>query len=152
MSNRRRVGVRGIIWHDRKLLLVKHKDSAGRPKDFWAIPGGGLDPGESLVEGVKREIKEELNLEADVGRLLFIQQFISTRGDCDEELEFFFLVENSADFLGHDEAHSTHGEAELASCQFLNPKDHNIKPEFIKEIILEDFIRSQQPVFFYSRL
>ena len=43
---KRRVNVRGIIWRDGKLLAVKHKNNDGSEADYWAVPGGGLDPHE----------------------------------------------------------------------------------------------------------
>lgn len=38
------------------VLLVKH------PRFGWTIPGGHLDPGEDLIEGVRRELREETGL------------------------------------------------------------------------------------------
>src|SRR5690606_14215983 len=119
--DKRRIGVRAIMYKDGKLLAVKHKNNEGRTKDFWVIPGGGLDPGESLESGVKREIHEELGIDMKVGRLLFIQQFNSKRADCEEELEFFFLAENPEDFAAFDLRTTTHGMQELAECEFIDP-------------------------------
>jgi 8-oxo-dGTP pyrophosphatase MutT (NUDIX family) len=35
------------------------------PTGLWACPGGGVDPGESIVHGLRRELREELGLELD---------------------------------------------------------------------------------------
>ena len=48
----RRVNVRAIIWKDGKLLAVKHKTSPGEESPYWAVPGGGLDPMESIEDGL----------------------------------------------------------------------------------------------------
>ena len=150
--DKRRIGVRAIIYKDGKLLAVRHKSKDGTPKDFWAIPGGGLDPGESLEDGLKREIEEELGVSITPGRLLFVQQFTSSRTDCDEELEFFFLVENSDDFAVIDFSASSHGLAELAACEFIDPKQERVLPRFISEIALGDYIATPQAVLFSSEL
>mgnify|MGYP002628962002 CR=1 FL=1 len=50
--------VSALIIKDKKLLLV----SAERHNIFWT-PGGRLDKGESLEDGLKRELKEELSIE-----------------------------------------------------------------------------------------
>lgn len=39
-------------------------------RDHWLLPGGGVDPGEDARECARREVREELGLEIEVGRLL----------------------------------------------------------------------------------
>lgn len=80
----RRIAVRGIAFEDGKLFAVKHKEKMV-PSDFWAIPGGGLDPGESLEDGLHREMIEEMGVAPKIGKLLFIQQY---RSEKREFLEF----------------------------------------------------------------
>lgn len=145
--DKRRIGVRAIIWHNGRLLAVKHKSKKdGKPKDFWAIPGGGLDPGESLEGGLRREVREELGIEAIVDHLLFIQQFVSTRADCDEELEFFFLLKNPQDFIDVDISKTSHGAAEIAFCEFIDPKSEYILPRILSEIDLNAYVVMPQRV------
>ncbi len=60
------VGVGGVLIKDSKILLVKRKNEPG--KGLWAIPGGLVEPGETLKEAVRREIKEETNLVVEVLR------------------------------------------------------------------------------------
>lgn len=47
-----------ILNKDNKVLLVHNKSHSS---DFWKLPQGGVEPGESLEEAIKREMKEELN-------------------------------------------------------------------------------------------
>lgn len=49
-----------VINNENKILLVKE---TGR--DWWDIPGGGLDHGESIKEGLARELLEEVGYEGD---------------------------------------------------------------------------------------
>jgi 8-oxo-dGTP diphosphatase len=72
-GNRLRVRVCGICWEGDKLLLVNHRMPNG---DFWAPPGGGLEFGEQVGEALKREFREEANLDIDVGSYLFGCEFI----------------------------------------------------------------------------
>ena len=55
-----RVRVSGMIWHEQRLLLVR-QGRPGHPR--WMLPGGGVDPGESLTVALARELLEELNLD-----------------------------------------------------------------------------------------
>jgi 8-oxo-dGTP pyrophosphatase MutT (NUDIX family) len=50
-----------------RILLFRHRDPDG--VDFWATPGGGLEPGESFEQAARRESLEELGVAPD--RLAF---------------------------------------------------------------------------------
>lgn len=56
--------VGGIVEKDNKYLLVQES----KPKCYgkWNIPAGHLDPGESIFDGAKREIKEETNCDVEL--------------------------------------------------------------------------------------
>lgn len=127
----RRIAVRGIIAKDNKVLAVRHKDANGNEVDFWAIPGGGLDPLESLRDGLRREILEELGVVPKIGNLLFVQQYNDEKR---EYLEFFFHIENTADYANIDISSTTHGSIELSCCEFVNPRKERILPSFLQTI------------------
>lgn len=148
--DRRRINVRAIVWRDGKLLAVKHKKKDGTASSYWATPGGGLDPFESLTDGLLRELMEETGVMAVMGNLLFINQFPSGRADRDEELEFFYHVKNSQDFIGVDLAKTTHGEKELFCIEFIDPKKAHILPTFLQSIDIEKTIVEARPVLLNS--
>lgn len=54
------VGVGALIFREGRVLLVRrgHAPSLGE----WSIPGGALEVGETLADGVKREVREETGL------------------------------------------------------------------------------------------
>ena len=54
-----------VLDNARRILLHKRTDN-----DLWSIPGGGMEPGESIAETVVREIREETGIEATVEKLL----------------------------------------------------------------------------------
>jgi 8-oxo-dGTP diphosphatase len=50
-----------------RVLLVKHvPERGGFWQGKWICPGGGLEPGETIAEGIKRDVKEETQLEIDL--------------------------------------------------------------------------------------
>jgi len=58
------VGVGGVIIEDGRALLIRRGSEPLRGE--WSIPGGTLELGESLQEGVARELREETGLEVRV--------------------------------------------------------------------------------------
>ena len=63
----------GAIVHDAdgRLLLVRRRNEPGR--GLWSVPGGRLEPGETVPAAVEREVREETGLRvragAEVGRV-----------------------------------------------------------------------------------
>ena len=54
---RRRVNVRGIIINNKgEIFCQKLTANTGKGHDFWCTPGGGLEMGESLLDGLRREM------------------------------------------------------------------------------------------------
>jgi ADP-ribose pyrophosphatase YjhB (NUDIX family) len=62
------IRVTGILLRNDKILLVKQQVG----KRAWSLPGGRLEHGESLEQGVIREIYEETGLIVAVDKLLYI--------------------------------------------------------------------------------
>ncbi len=144
----RRINVRGIIFKDGKLFGQQLKNNVG-PNQFWCTPGGGLDPGESLTEGLRREMIEETGIAPVIGKLLFIQQFHDgTR----EQLEFFFNIENVDEYQTIDLSATSHGEIEVESYGFVDPHAEHILPDFLKHVDIARYINDTQPVFVESSL
>lgn len=147
----RRVNVRAIIYKDGKLLAVKHKHGEDI-SHYYAVPGGGLDPHESLVDGLARELREETGINAVIGNLLFIQQFPSARAGYAEELEFFFTVKNPDDFTNIDLETTSHGAEELAVCEFVDPASVTLYPEFLQSIDLAGYANNDRPTLVIDNL
>lgn len=82
---RKRVGADALI-RDRagRVLLVDPKY-----KPDWDLPGGMSEANEPPTETVRRELKEELNLDLHPGQLLCID-WVSPHGPWDDSLMFIF--------------------------------------------------------------
>ena len=63
------IRVTGVWIEDNKILLVKQKVN---DKRNWSLPGGKLEQGETIEQGIIREMKEETGLDIDIIRLLYL--------------------------------------------------------------------------------
>jgi 8-oxo-dGTP pyrophosphatase MutT (NUDIX family) len=153
-EDRRRICVRGIIYKNGLLFCQELKNSDGSGRGFWCTPGGGLEPHESLLAGVRRELIEETGITPVVGKLLFVQQYSENKPSSDhavsEYLEFFFHIENPDDFdLVNLEA-TSHGTIEVSRCGFVDPRTSGVLPKFLQDIDLESYLTHDKPVYVYD--
>jgi 8-oxo-dGTP diphosphatase len=68
MSKKFVVCVDGVYIKDGKILLLKRNTEPF--KGYWHLVGGHVDENETLKEALKREFKEETNLDIDVGDII----------------------------------------------------------------------------------
>jgi 8-oxo-dGTP pyrophosphatase MutT (NUDIX family) len=100
--DRVRVSVKAIIIRDGRVLLVKSCDQDG---DWYLLPGGGQQHGESLPAALRRECREEIGVEVEVGALRLVRdyigknhQFAAGDGDLHQiELMFECTIRGSAE-------------------------------------------------------
>lgn len=79
------VRVTGILVEDDCVLLV---EEVLRERSHWNLPGGKLEYGETIGEGLKREMREETGLDVEVGELLYVTDRFRTLGDHIVDLSF----------------------------------------------------------------
>lgn len=69
VSKPRLVVTAAVIQRDGAFLITRRH--RGHLEGFWEFPGGKCDPGESLVDCLRREILEELSVDVVVGEEIF---------------------------------------------------------------------------------
>lgn len=86
------VRVYGLLIQNGKVLIT---DEIRFGKKMTKFPGGGLEFGEGLKEGLAREFDEELSVEIKVGELLYINDSfqISSFHSKDQLLSVYYFVE-----------------------------------------------------------
>jgi 8-oxo-dGTP pyrophosphatase MutT (NUDIX family) len=78
-------GVGAIIRNNNGEILLEKLSY----KDYWSLPGGSVDDGESPKVTLVRELKEELSLEITVGELIYLR-YLPVNGNKPESLQFLF--------------------------------------------------------------
>ena len=81
------VGVGGVVVQDGHALIVKR---AHEPrKGEWSLPGGMVELGETLVDAVKRELKEETGLDVEVGEVVEVFDRVHR---LDGRIQYHFVI------------------------------------------------------------
>lgn len=85
-----------IVVREGRVLMVQHRQDG---IEWWCLPGGGIEPGETPAEAAIRELEEECNLR---GVLVRQTSQVFYGGD---DIHYTYLVEVPKDqeaTLGHD--------------------------------------------------
>jgi len=96
-SQRPLVGVGAVIIENDEVLLVKR---AKEPKaNFWTIPGGLIELGETIHDALKREIREECQVEIELKEIIDVVDYIE-KDDEDNIKYHYVLVDFEAKIVG----------------------------------------------------
>ena len=83
------VGVGGVVIAKDRVLLIRR--GSAPLKGEWSIPGGMLEIGETIVQGVQREMLEETAIEVKVLDLIEVFERISVEEDGRAKYHFVIL-------------------------------------------------------------
>lgn len=138
-----RTRVAGIIFIDGKIALMHRKDVLKRPEmpEYYTIPGGGVEEGETEEEGVIREIKEEFGIKVKVIKKLYEMESKNFK-----QKEIFFLCEYESGKFGTGTGPEFSGDPKYIDSgkyipELVEKEDIekiNLLPTEIKEKIITD--------------
>ncbi|TNE73317.1 NUDIX hydrolase [bacterium] len=144
-----RVRVNAIIMNGDSVLLVKlHAPTSEHP--FWMPPGGGLEVGETLEDGVKREVLEETGLEVTESQLWYITEYIKEPWHA---IEFYYKCEVSHfdAVLGSDPELEVQYLQGIAWFNVFDTPSEPIKPPFLINQLRQDYqLKRSTPIFISS--
>jgi 8-oxo-dGTP diphosphatase len=82
------VGVGAVILDQERVLLVRRGQEP--LKGQWSLPGGALELGETLEDGIRREVREETGLEVEPVRIVKVFDHISH--DEDGRIRYHYVL------------------------------------------------------------
>jgi 8-oxo-dGTP diphosphatase len=84
------VGVGGVVIHRHRVRLIRR--GCEPLKGQWSLPGGMLELGEQLEDGVRRELKEETGLEVEPLALLAVFDRIMRGGPDGQRVRYHYVI------------------------------------------------------------
>ncbi len=127
-----RKGVSALIINKNKEFLLVNLESF--KEGFFAVPGGGIEEGETLEEAVYREIQEELGIDKD---------FLELVGKTISPLKFKFKVikmtRNGKNYEGSERYFF--GFLFVGDDNEINPKDGEVRSyRWVPSVQLKDYL------------
>ena len=127
-----------VIVHDGSVLLHRLETD-----DFWALPGGRVEPGEDSSNTVVREMYEELNETVVCNRLLYLaENFFASHGKANHEIGLYFEASLAPDshLLGKGQSYAgMEGNSKLEFRWFRQSELHSLdlRPAFLRKSLSE---------------
>ena len=84
----------GILKDDNELLIVKRSENDDLYPGAWEFPGGHLENGETLKEGLKRELFEEIGFNIDFEPIIthYYDEIKEKNNELIHDLEIDFII------------------------------------------------------------
>jgi 8-oxo-dGTP diphosphatase len=110
------VGVGAVVLREGRVLLVRR--GVAPAHGLWAIPGGGLELGESLREAAEREILEETGITVRAGEPIFTCD--TCERDVDGRVRFHYvIVDLAADYVSGE----VKGADDALDARWVSPEE-----------------------------
>jgi 8-oxo-dGTP diphosphatase len=71
----------GAIFRKNNKVLIARRANVIGLSGYWEFPGGRVEEGETYQEALKREMKEEFNLDVTVGQFISSNHHIYSKGE-----------------------------------------------------------------------
>ena len=120
--------VAAVIFKDGKVFATQR--GYGEFKDGWEFPGGKIEPGESPEDALRREIREELEVEVNVGELIDIIEYDYPAFHLSMKCYACTIADGNPPLLDH-EAAKWLSSTQLSSVDWL-PADITLIPKIAK--------------------
>ena len=119
-----KLAVKSFIIDNNKLLVIKRRLNDIQKPGIWEIPGGRLNIGEDPFIGLKRETKEETNLDIEIIKPLTVRHF--TRDDNQIITLIIFLCKPLYKNIKLSEEHTDY--------DWINIEDNKLADFYRKEV------------------
>jgi 8-oxo-dGTP diphosphatase len=135
------IGVGAVIIHHDRALLVRR---ATEPlKGEWSVPGGMLELGEKLHDGIRREVLEETGLEVQPGEVLDV--FDSIFRDAQGRTEYHYVL---IDYLCHCISKEAKAGSDVSEIRWVREDELATMGlrELTEQVVRKGFLRTSRSI------
>ena len=133
------VRVAAVVEREGRLLLVRHQKPDRDP--YWVLPGGRLEPGETIPECATREVAEETGVITQFSGLLYVGEFLREDRHTVDVTARMSVDGGSEPALGSDPEVAPGAEPTLREIRWVGVEELRgigLLPVPLKERLLED--------------
>lgn len=146
-----RIGVRAIIFNDLGQIALMHVTN----KDYYKLPGGGVDPGESLEDALKRELNEEAGVESYdlIGEVGEIDEYREEWNKLSKHLCYIVKLTSHLGSSSQTDKEIDHGyeviwavdlDDAIAKVESGSPKEYGQDFERLRELTFLQYVKSSK--------
>ncbi len=133
------IRVGAVVERDGALLLVRHEKPDQDP--YWVLPGGRLQPGETIPQCAERELQEETGLEGRFVRVLYVSEFLAENRHTVDVTARVEVDEDAEARLGSDPEVEEGSEGTLRELRWVGVEELEeitLLPAWIRERFQKD--------------
>lgn len=145
-----RNSAKAIIIRDERLLVVGIRDHDG---EWFILPGGGQNWGETLHDALVRECHEEIGTEVSIGPLRLIREyrgnrheFAATDGHA-HQIEFMFACEVPADYQPTNGHTPDNAQCGVYWLPLVELDRHRLYPSVLRHLLRHGLPTGDAPVY-----
>lgn len=141
LVNQVRNSAKAIIIQNGKLLTIKYIDAQG---EWFTLPGGGQEAGETLTQALKRECLEEFGVEVEVGPLRYIREYIGKNHEFADhdldahQIEHMFICSIAEDLPDMEGINPDPGQVGIAWLPIEGLTSCRLYPKSLRALLISE--------------
>ncbi len=123
------VGLACLIYDEKGEILLEKRSDNGK----YCLPGGSINFDETVIEGLKREVKEETGISLEEAKLFLIlsgkkEEFLYPNGDVTDYVDLIFYSKVDSSCFDEKKEH----DSESTSIRFYSPENLPLEEEMLR--------------------
>jgi len=136
-----RNSIKAIIIENNRILTIKCQDQNGI---FYMLPGGGQQLYELMLEALERECREEIDCEIEVGRLLYIREYLADNHEFAAEdngahqIDFMFECKLKEGSIPQNGIEPDPWQIGVVWLELSRLMEYRLYPQALRKILMKD--------------